>query len=1067
MSIMFTDIEDSTRVLQRLGDVRGERVFREHRALVDRCVESEGGSDVKWNGDGVMAVFPSAAGALRAATAMLRANATSGQRERLALRVGLSIGDVISDGTDYHGAAVVLARRLCDHAQPGQILATTAICQAAGAVAGVEVQPLGTLALKGLDQPAEIVGLRSAEGSAAIAAEAAMVAREAELRLIEERLRAAAGGHGSILFVAGEPGVGKSRLLRECAELAAARGVLALYGRTETSGFAPPFSPILDLLTSFEDAGGPGSLTASLGDAAPGLRGLTPRLDACLGPGPEREAPPDIPQVAHTLGSWLRARAREGPLALLLDDTHAAGAETSRFVEQLAGELASLPLLLVVAYRTAEAPTELTSAAERILREPSAKLVTLAPLDESGVDELVTLFAGRQAADGLRPSMLARSGGNPLFVRELLAHYAESGVLRWDGAAWLHTHIADASLPQGIRAVIHRRAERLSPAANGLLAAAAACLPPIDLTTVGEAAGLTPDEALAALDECLACGLLREGAGGLEFSHDVVREALLGEMSIARREQVHAGLAGAFLRARAAGRAIPGRTLAYHHREAGQRADQALMRTFALEAGEDALRKLALGEARAHFSAILESLPRGSASAAERAEAHHGLGRTLQEEGRLDEALAELTLAIELSTSAGAVTRTPEYLYYVARLHLVRFALADATIALHRANALLDSVSMDAGTRDRLKIRIQVQVAQVLSFQGRHAEAKEAADAAVALADIAGRPDQRAEALFARGMAGLQALRLRDAAADFAAYRRTAREEEHHIQELAGANRGAVALFCAGEVDDAMALAESARTVAERAGKPFDGALARITLAEAALLHGDAGRALALAHEGLEMAGAREPWTNGALGPLGAFAAWLQGDTAGAAAAAGRLLSRRERAGEVTGLTTGAATSLLIGILVGSGEESRSTLRHLTAFVPANPDLRSVGPLAMLAAAAVLIEDDIAAEALWTPLTNCAAVVVSPGIPFIMSRLEGGLARVLGKRPAALAALDRAELSATRLSARVEAVFCAIERGRLGQEDGAVRARHLAEATKLPGLVALAGRPIAGPPALV
>lgn len=1057
-SIMFTDIVDSTRVLQRLGDVRGERLFREHRALVDRFITAEGGADIKWNGDGVMAAFPSASGAFRAAVAMLQANAMSGQRERLGIRIGLSLGDVISDGSDYHGAAVVVARRLCDHAQPGQILATAAMCLVAGPVAGAGIHPLGTLTLKGLDEPAEVVELRPSVNVAAIPPEAAVVARDPELRIVQERLDAAVGGYGSVLFVAGEPGVGKSRLLRECEELAAGRDVLVLHGRTENSGYAAPFSPILDTLTSYEDVRGPGSLAASLGQSAGALRSLSPRLDACLGPQVQEAAPPDRAEVARTLSAWLSARAREAPLALLLDDVHGAGPETFSFIEHIASGLPGRPLLLVVAYRATEAPEELSSTVQRVLRQPFAKLIPLEPLDAAGVDELVSLLAGPAAAERLCGTVLARSGGNPLFVRELLVHLVESGALRWDGDTWVPTGVADPGLPPGIRAVILRRVARLGPAARSLLAAASACLQPIDMAAAAKAAGLEGGDALDALDECLASGLLRETHEGLDFSHDVVREALLGEMSALRREEVHASLAAAFEHARNSGRSVPSRTLAYHLRLAGMRADRGLLARHGLEAGEEALRTLAFPEARVHFTAVLEGLPPGTGATVDRAEAHHGLGRTCQEEGRLDDALAELSLAADLSATGGRVERTAEYLYYLARLHLVRFAVADAMNALDRANDLLAADEFDPFERDRLRVRINVQLAQGLSFQGRHRDAKQAAEAAVALAATLGRPDYHAEATFARSMADLQALRLDDAGDGFAVYRRLAREDGHHIQELVGANRGALALFYAGRVEEALALAQSARGTALEAGKPLDGAFARITLAAAALLHGEPDRAAAIAREGLLLAGDREPWTNGALGPTLAFAAWLQGDSAGAIAAAERLLSRRERAGDITGLTVGATVSLLIRVLGGATQGERAALRHLVRFVPAEPDLRSIAPVAALAAAAMVLEDEAAAAGLWSPLAACPQVVISPGVPFLMARLEAGLARLLGKTAAAAAAIGRAEASATDLAAPVERLLCAAERARLAPPAAPVSVNDLTGRAAFPGLAALLGR---------
>ena len=127
VTLLFTDLVNSTELLQRAGDEQAQRIFRAHHKLLKNAVAAHGGQEVKWLGDGLMAVFVSPADAVRCAIEMQQAARRRIAAERLAIRVGLNVGDALRDETDYMGLAVVIARRLCDHAQGGQILCSALV----------------------------------------------------------------------------------------------------------------------------------------------------------------------------------------------------------------------------------------------------------------------------------------------------------------------------------------------------------------------------------------------------------------------------------------------------------------------------------------------------------------------------------------------------------------------------------------------------------------------------------------------------------------------------------------------------------------------------------------------------------------------------------------------------------------------------------------------------------------------------------------------------------------------------------------------------------------------------
>lgn len=152
VTLLFTDLVGSTRLLERLGDEEAGALRRAHFAQLRRAVAAAGGREVKTLGDGIMVVFRSAAAALTSAVAMQRAVAAHNRSGHpLHLRVGVHSGEALEEEGDYFGTAVVVARRLCDTADGGEIL-TSEASLAAGA-GKFRARPLGALALKGFTEP--------------------------------------------------------------------------------------------------------------------------------------------------------------------------------------------------------------------------------------------------------------------------------------------------------------------------------------------------------------------------------------------------------------------------------------------------------------------------------------------------------------------------------------------------------------------------------------------------------------------------------------------------------------------------------------------------------------------------------------------------------------------------------------------------------------------------------------------------------------------------------------------------------------------------------------------------
>lgn len=154
-TILFTDMEGSTSLTQRLGDARAMAVLRAHDRTVGEALADHGGSEVKHTGDGMMASFPSVVGAISSAVQIQRRLAAAGESGDVRLRIGMSAGEPVTERNDLFGAVVQLAARLCTRAQPGSVLVSSAVRDLALGK-GFEFRKRGRVSLKGFEEPVPV-----------------------------------------------------------------------------------------------------------------------------------------------------------------------------------------------------------------------------------------------------------------------------------------------------------------------------------------------------------------------------------------------------------------------------------------------------------------------------------------------------------------------------------------------------------------------------------------------------------------------------------------------------------------------------------------------------------------------------------------------------------------------------------------------------------------------------------------------------------------------------------------------------------------------------------------------
>jgi class 3 adenylate cyclase/tetratricopeptide (TPR) repeat protein len=553
-TILFTDLVSSTELIRRLGDDGAQRIFERHHAILSDLLSEGGGEELQWLGDGLMAAFSSTAEAVRCAVAMQSSTLQSVSGERLAIRIGLNVGEILQQdtGSGYFGTPLVVARRLCDSAASGQILASNVV---SGLLAGRQAfrfRDLGLLELKGIgDRVGACEVLYETEQPAAAFARTPFVGREAELEQLLRAVERAKNGHGGLVMVVGEPGIGKTRTIEEASSRARNAGFRLLWGRCYEGEGSPPYGPFAEILAEVSKEADSAELRKDLGSygivmarIAPGLRDRLPDVPEppALQPDEERY------RLLDAVAQYLTVVSRRTPLLLVLDDLHWADGGTIVLLRHLGRLAQSSAILIVGAYRDVELDRShlLGEALSVLRRETDYERVVLKGLDQRHVGELLETIAAREVPEAFRNAIAEETEGNPFFIREILLHLVEAGKLHHQDGRWTSRYsVEEMGIPEGVRQVIGRRLSRLSPDANQLLAAAAGFQGAFRFDLATAVAGLDEKAALDALDEALDAHLLRAGPTpeAYDFTHALIRHTLYAEMNPSRQVRLHRRIA--------------------------------------------------------------------------------------------------------------------------------------------------------------------------------------------------------------------------------------------------------------------------------------------------------------------------------------------------------------------------------------------------------------------------------------------------------------------------------------------------------------------------------------------
>jgi tetratricopeptide (TPR) repeat protein len=529
MTALVADIVGSTQMRSDLGEHAADRRFIRLLRLMSDTIEANGGMVIKTLGDGVLAAYGSASAAIVGAALLQRLASTEG----VGLRVGLSTGDVRSDGNDIHGTPIVEATRLCAAATGGQILAAATVAVVARDRAEHKIVAIGSLELKGLADRLDVVAVQWEQASMPttvpfpppLRGSSPYVGRAAEVQAGLHAWQTASGGTGRLLAVSGELGIGKTRLAGRIAERASADGALVLYGRNDESVGAP-YQPIVDALRPYVAACDDATLQARVGHVASELARLLPEIGERLGLAPSGDG--DRWSLFGAVVELLTNAATDRGLVVVLDDLHWAEASTLLLARH-AAQSAVPHLLVVMIWRTDAGadPAGLVDTMAELHRARVADHVRLSGLSESETSDLVASIGGAAPERDHLQRLYEDTAGNPFFVEEVLA----SGVRPGES-------------PPSVREVLSRRIASISEPSRLALAGTAIAGLEFDVSAASAATGLPVDDVLDALDEGQAAGLVSSTPKGLyRFASALVRQELESVLSAGRRARVHWRLA--------------------------------------------------------------------------------------------------------------------------------------------------------------------------------------------------------------------------------------------------------------------------------------------------------------------------------------------------------------------------------------------------------------------------------------------------------------------------------------------------------------------------------------------
>jgi class 3 adenylate cyclase/tetratricopeptide (TPR) repeat protein len=813
VTVLFADLKSSMELLADRDPEEARHILDPVLERLMAAVHRYEGTVNQIMGDGIMALFGAplahedhavracyAALAMQEAMRLYSAEVRRTHGVEVQIRVGLNSGEVVvrAIGNDLHmdysaiGQTTHMAARMEQLATPGSIRLTAETLRLAEGL--IQITALGLVPVRGLADPVEVfelVGASTVWGRFQAAATRGLtrfVGRQMEIEALQQALARAETGHGHIVAIVGDAGVGKSRLVYEFVHSHHLRGWRVLESASVSYGKATPYFPVLDLLKRYVHVEESDDLrtirakvTVQVLTLDEALQEIIPALLWLLDALPEDSPflqldPPQRRQ--RTLDALKRVLLRESqvqPLLLVFEDLHWIDAETQALLDSLVESLPTAQLLLLVNYRPEYQHTWGSKTAYTQL--------PLDPLPPASADELLQALVGD--APSLAPLtrlLIARTEGNPFFLEESVRTLVETGALVGaPGAYRLAQSLPTIQVPATVQAVLAARIDRLAPEDKWLLQTAAVIGTEVPFSLL-QAIGEVPEEVLhRGLDHLQVAELLYETRLFPEreytFKHALTHEVAYGGLLQERRRVLHGRIVEVLEALQAERLAEQVERLAQHALR-GEVWAKAV--TYCQQAGTRANDRAAFREAVASFEQALQALthlpehsdtrvlaidlrlalrvplyelgeygrclaPLGEAEALARAlDDRARLGRVLAEmavarrvTGDHDGAMAAGLQALALATALGDSALQARASSY---LGMAYYSIGDCGRAVELLRQSMEAADRESGTPSTdVRIVSQAGLAWPLSALGAFAEGRRHGEEALRLATLDGR----------------------------------------------------------------------------------------------------------------------------------------------------------------------------------------------------------------------------------------------------------------------------------------------------------------------------------------
>jgi len=651
-AIMFTDLVGYTALTQK-NESAALSLLQRHAELLRPIFAKYGGREVKMIGDSFLVEFSSALSASLCAVDVqktLYEHNVSNPSIKIELRIGIHVGDVVYRGADVFGDAVNIASRIEPLASPGSICISQQVYDQVWNKIECPLAGLGKRELKNVEVPMEVYRIVLPWEKEAIVGEARkvlpLVDRTNELGTLKVNLERAIQGKGGLVFLAGEAGVGKTRLADELASWAKGNHVIALSGRCSRREGKIPYAPWVEMIREFVHGSPAQLLFKVVGNYGAEVAKLIPEVTASLGPVTvitSGSVDGDRLRFIGAISQLVVNISLEGPILVIIDDMNWADAGSLDLLLSIARQTSGHRMLIVAIYRDVEVEedSDLFEFLYEVKREKLGENLTLKGFGPDDTGLMIGEILGQKAVDNeFRDLIHSKTGGNPFFIEEVVRSLVEQGVLFRVAQGWERKPITEIEIPSGVRTVVKQRLSVLDQGSLNVLSVASVTSSEskeFSFALLHAVTGMDENALVDTMDRILKTRLIREtkmasGRPGFSFTDTRIRDAIYDEMTFLRRSRYHLKTAQAVEQLYKDRLEDVYGVLVYHYLKGN---DQPKSLEYAVKAAERASHVYAHGEAINYLRIALEALE-DSPDKKARSNVLELLGESIRYSGRLD-----------------------------------------------------------------------------------------------------------------------------------------------------------------------------------------------------------------------------------------------------------------------------------------------------------------------------------------------------------------------------------------------------------------------------------------------